>query len=439
MGRDIIKIMRGLKRHMPQLLPGQMFMCIDDNDSDDAEVYIGNGAGKKNIKLGAKGDKGDKGDNGADGRDGINGTNGKDGKDGVDGRGISSIRMITNNTESGAANTIEITFTDGGTERFTVYNGGKGEKGDTGAKGDKGDKGEKGDSGELVVDEALTNLKHCFNCDDTGDCDFEGDVLRFGSSGHIMLDDEYALRLNGSGFSGYKKLADMAEHLVGVKEVTDKVSYDSDKDEYNVDFGNADVYVDGYVKHNDDAYFNGAVDLNPQQNSGYGSIAGIAGDVVGINDVILGKDTQFEAVLNCTANQNSYTVNAATISLEDKIRFELSITKSGNERKVISSSDVPSDWSVQWNLGMSVMKSDVYMRLDYENKTISFGVDTGDFAIGSCYASSPDSFTLYLSRTNATISDGEPQKALSDLNTADKSSLIAAINELAAEIASLKS
>ena len=86
------------------------------------------------------------------------------------------------------------------------------------------------------------------------------------------------------------------------------------------------------------------------------------------------------------------------------------------------------------------MNSDVYMRLDYENKTISFGVDTGDFAIGSCYAPSPDSFTLYLGgSTNATISDGEPQKALSDLNTADKSSIIAAINELAAEIASLKS
>lgn len=56
---DIMKAMRGLKRDLKQLLPGQFGFCTDTE-----ELFIGNGDGNANIQIGAKGEKGNDGVNG---------------------------------------------------------------------------------------------------------------------------------------------------------------------------------------------------------------------------------------------------------------------------------------------------------------------------------------------------------------------------------------
>lgn len=56
MAKDIIQVMKGLKKDLPQLLPGQMGFCVDTE-----EVLIGNGDGNANVPLGAKGDSGNDG------------------------------------------------------------------------------------------------------------------------------------------------------------------------------------------------------------------------------------------------------------------------------------------------------------------------------------------------------------------------------------------
>lgn len=78
--------------------------------------------GSKNEIPIYNGTDGAAGSNGSDGKDGINGTNG------ADGVGISSISS-TNNSGSGATNTVTITLTNGKTESFTVYNGSDGKDG----------------------------------------------------------------------------------------------------------------------------------------------------------------------------------------------------------------------------------------------------------------------------------------------------------------------
>ncbi len=153
---------------------------------------------------GEKGDKGDKGDPGepglpgADGAPGRDGVDGKDGKDGVgiasvvqtatsladggvnvvtvtltdgsasdfevrngsrgpsgggsgggsDGVGIASVVQTEASNESGGANVVTVTLTDGTASAFRVLNGAKGEKGDKGDAGEQGPQGERGERGE---------------------------------------------------------------------------------------------------------------------------------------------------------------------------------------------------------------------------------------------------------------------------------------------------
>ena len=76
--------------------------------------------------TGATGPKGDKGDTGPQGEQGLQGPQGIQGKTGATGNGISSIALKSGTHAAGTTDTYEITFTDGTTFDFFVYNGANG-------------------------------------------------------------------------------------------------------------------------------------------------------------------------------------------------------------------------------------------------------------------------------------------------------------------------
>lgn len=77
--------------------------------------------------TGEKGDKGDKGEQGEQGPQGIQGIQGLKGNTGATGNGIQSITLKEGSHLAGQYDTYLITFTDGTTEEFQVYNGKNGE------------------------------------------------------------------------------------------------------------------------------------------------------------------------------------------------------------------------------------------------------------------------------------------------------------------------
>jgi hypothetical protein len=105
-------------------------------------------------EKGEKGDTGPQGPQGEQGPEGPQGPQGEKGEKGDDGRGIVSIVRTSGTGAAGTYDTYTISFTDGSTTTYQVYNGKDGEKGDKGdpgekgEKGDPGEKGEKGDTGE---------------------------------------------------------------------------------------------------------------------------------------------------------------------------------------------------------------------------------------------------------------------------------------------------
>ena len=76
--------------------------------------------------TGATGPKGDKGDTGPKGEQGLQGPQGIQGKTGATGNGIASIVLKSGTHAAGTTDTYEITFTDGTTFDFFVYNGANG-------------------------------------------------------------------------------------------------------------------------------------------------------------------------------------------------------------------------------------------------------------------------------------------------------------------------
>ena len=76
--------------------------------------------------TGATGPKGDKGDTGPQGEQGLQGPQGIQGKTGATGNGIASIELKSGTHAAGTTDTYEITFTDGTTFDFFVYNGANG-------------------------------------------------------------------------------------------------------------------------------------------------------------------------------------------------------------------------------------------------------------------------------------------------------------------------
>ena len=76
--------------------------------------------------TGATGPKGDKGDTGPKGEQGLQGPQGIQGKTGATGNGIASILLKSGSHAPGTTDTYEITFTDGTTFDFLVYNGANG-------------------------------------------------------------------------------------------------------------------------------------------------------------------------------------------------------------------------------------------------------------------------------------------------------------------------
>ena len=76
--------------------------------------------------TGATGPKGDKGDTGLQGEQGPQGPQGIQGKTGATGNGIASIALKSGTHAAGTTDTYEITFTDGTTFDFLVYNGANG-------------------------------------------------------------------------------------------------------------------------------------------------------------------------------------------------------------------------------------------------------------------------------------------------------------------------
>ena len=76
--------------------------------------------------TGATGPKGDKGDTGPQGEQGLQGPQGIQGKTGATGNGIASIALKSGTHAAGTTDTYEITFTDGTTFDFFVYNGANG-------------------------------------------------------------------------------------------------------------------------------------------------------------------------------------------------------------------------------------------------------------------------------------------------------------------------
>ena len=76
--------------------------------------------------TGATGPKGDKGDTGPQGEQGLQGPQGIQGKTGATGNGIASIALKSGTHAAGTTDTYEITFTDGMTFDFFVYNGANG-------------------------------------------------------------------------------------------------------------------------------------------------------------------------------------------------------------------------------------------------------------------------------------------------------------------------
>ena len=76
--------------------------------------------------TGATGPKGDKGDTGPQGEQGLQGPQGIQGKTGATGNGIASIVLKSGTHAAGTTDTYEITFTDGTTFDFFVYNGANG-------------------------------------------------------------------------------------------------------------------------------------------------------------------------------------------------------------------------------------------------------------------------------------------------------------------------
>ena len=76
--------------------------------------------------TGATGPKGDKGDTGPQGEQGLQGPQGIQGKTGATGNGIASISLKSGTHAAGTTDTYEITFTDGTTFDFFVYNGANG-------------------------------------------------------------------------------------------------------------------------------------------------------------------------------------------------------------------------------------------------------------------------------------------------------------------------
>lgn len=69
------------------------------------------------------------------------------GADGQDGRGIVSIIRTDGDGSPGTYDTFTITYTNGTTSSFQVYNGADGEKGEKGDQGPQGPKGEQGPQG----------------------------------------------------------------------------------------------------------------------------------------------------------------------------------------------------------------------------------------------------------------------------------------------------
>ena len=76
--------------------------------------------------TGATGPKGDKGDTGPQGEQGLQGPQGIQGKTGATGNGIASIALKSGTHAAGTTDTYEITFTDGTTFDFFVYNAANG-------------------------------------------------------------------------------------------------------------------------------------------------------------------------------------------------------------------------------------------------------------------------------------------------------------------------
>lgn len=74
------------------------------------------------------------------------GSDGKDGAQGLAGRGIKSIEQ-TGSSASGAKQRITVTYNDGETEDFAVWNGEKGDTGPAGAPGQDGKDGKNGEQG----------------------------------------------------------------------------------------------------------------------------------------------------------------------------------------------------------------------------------------------------------------------------------------------------
>lgn len=92
----------------------------------------------------------------AKGDPGTNGTNGKNGADGVDGVGITNITS-TNNTGSGAENTITVSLSDNTTKTFKIKNGTNGTDGVNGKDGVDGTNGTDGAPGVGISSITATN------------------------------------------------------------------------------------------------------------------------------------------------------------------------------------------------------------------------------------------------------------------------------------------
>lgn len=118
--------------------------------------------------------------NGDDGADGADGQNGADGADGADGVGISSIDLTSGDHSPGTTDTYTITYTDSDTDTFTVYNGADGED------------GEDGQDGNGIASVTLTSGDHSPGTTDTYTITFtNGTTATFGVYNG----------LNGTGFS----------------------------------------------------------------------------------------------------------------------------------------------------------------------------------------------------------------------------------------------
>ncbi len=81
-------------------------------------------------------------------RNGSRGASGGGSSGGTDGVGIVSVVQTATSNESGGANVVTVTLTDGTASAFRVLNGAKGDKGDKGDVGEQGPQGIQGERGE---------------------------------------------------------------------------------------------------------------------------------------------------------------------------------------------------------------------------------------------------------------------------------------------------